>query len=60
MTTKYLTANSISIRPQDDAEKILMSNIYAMYLAGKKPCITFRENKLNGVDLVLEIKSDKD
>ena len=54
MTTKFLKANLISIRPQSDAEKILVSNINAMLLAGKKPSVTFKEN-----DMILEIKSDK-
>ena len=54
MTTKFLEANLISIRPQSDAEKILVSNISAMLLAGKKPHISFRDN-----DMILEIKSDK-
>ena len=54
MTTKFLKANLISIRPQSDAEKILVSNINAMLLAGKKPNVTFKDS-----DMILEIKSDK-
>lgn len=54
MTTKFLKANLISIRPQSDAEKILISNINAMVLAGKEPSVTFKDN-----DLILEIKSKK-
>jgi len=55
MTTKFLAANLISIRPQSDAEKILLTNINAMLLGGKKPNISFKEN-----DMILEIKTDKD
>lgn len=54
MTTKFLEANLISIRPQSDAEKILVSNINAMLLAGKKPFVSFKEG-----DMILEIKSGK-
>ena len=53
MTTKFLNANLISIRPQSDAEKILMSNISAMLISGKKPNVSFKEN-----DMILEIKSE--
>ena len=59
MTTKFITSNLISIRPQSDAEKILMNNISAMLIAGKKPHVSFKENNFNGNDMILEIKSDK-
>lgn len=54
MTTKFLAANLISIRPQSDAEKILLSNISAMLLAGKKVNVSFKET-----DMILEIKSEE-
>ena len=54
MTTKFIKANLISIRPQSDAEKILVSNINAMLVAGKQPSITFKDS-----DMILEIKSNK-
>lgn len=55
MTTKFIKANEISIRPQSDAEKILVTNISAMLMTGKKPHIYFRDT-----DMILEIKSDKE
>lgn len=53
MTTKFLTLQSISIRPQNSTEEIMLNNISAMLLAGKKPNIRF-----NGTDMILEIKSE--
>ena len=55
MTTKFLALNSISIRPQNDTEKIMLSNINAMLLAGKKVNVSFKES-----DMILEIKTEKD
>ena len=52
MTTKFLSANKISIRPQSDAEKILLTNINAMLVAGKEPNIIFKDT-----DMILEIKT---
>ena len=46
MTTKFLALNSISIRPQNDTEKIMLSNINAMLLAGKKVNVSFKESDI--------------
>ena len=54
MTTKFLTLQSISIRPQNSTEEIMLNNISGMLIAGKKPTIKF-----NGTDMILEIKSEK-
>lgn len=53
MTTKFLTLQSISIRPQNSTEEIMLNNISAMLIAGKKPKISF-----NGTDMIIEIKTD--
>lgn len=54
MTTKFLTLNSISIKGQNDHDNILLSNINAMLLAGKKVHISFKNNAM-----ILEFKSDE-
>lgn len=54
MTTKFLDMQTLSIRPQSDAEKILLSNINAMVLSGKKADIKFDKT-----DMILSIKSSK-
>lgn len=54
MTTKFLALNTISIRPQNDTERIMLSNISAMLLAGKKVNVSFKET-----DMILEIKSEE-
>lgn len=54
MTTKFLALNTISIRPQNDTEKIMLSNISAMLLAGKKVNVSFKET-----DMILEVKSEE-
>ena len=54
MTTKLLSAQKISIRPQSDAEKIILENILAMISSGKTAKVTFE-----GTDMIVEIKSMK-
>lgn len=54
MTTKLLTAQSISIRPQSDAERIILENISAMIVSGKEANIKFE-----GTDMIIDIKSSK-
>lgn len=54
MTTKFLSLQTLSIRPQSDSEKILLSNINAMILSGKELSVTFKDG-----DMLLSIKSKK-
>lgn len=54
MTTKFISMQAISIRPQNDTERIMLENIAAMILSGKKPYI-----RVEGQDMILEIKSEK-
>lgn len=58
MTTKFLAMNKLSIRPQNDTEKIMLGNLGTMIQTGKEAVITFN-NKDNKSDLILEIKSKK-
>lgn len=54
MTTKLLNAQTISIRPQSDAERIILEGMSAMILSGKEPKIKFEDT-----DMIVEIKSKK-
>ena len=54
MTTKFKSLQEISIRPQNDTERIMLENIAAMLVSGKKPTVKFE-----GQDMILEIKSEK-
>ena len=54
MTTKFLDMQTLSIRPQSDAEKILLSNVNAMIVSGKKISVGF-----NDTDMIVSIKSEK-
>lgn len=55
MTSKVINnLLTISIRPQNDLEKIAFENIKANLEAGKEPRIRFE-----GKDMILEIKSKK-
>lgn len=58
MTVKPMDIQTLSIRAQSDADKILLKNLNDIYLSGKKP---FIELMLNGdnVDLILKIRSEK-
>lgn len=58
MTTKFLAMNKLSIRPQNDTEKIMLGNLGTMIQTGKEAVITF-DNKDNKSDVILEIKSKK-
>lgn len=61
MTTKFIAMNKISIRPQNDSEKILLSNLGIMIQTGKIPVINYEtktdENGKMIESLILEIKS---
>ena len=54
MTTKFINGQKLSIRPQNDAEKILFELLNAHLISGKKFNVKF-ENE----DLILEMKSEK-
>lgn len=54
MTAKFLTLQSVSLRPQNDTEKLILEQLNAHVLSGKKPTIRFEENG----DMVIEIKSE--
>lgn len=57
MTSKFVNdLQTISLRPQNDVERIILSNIQALLLSGKIPKIHFEENG----DMILEIKSAKE
>ena len=58
MTTKILAMNKLSIRPQNDTEKIMLGNLGTMIQTGKEAVISF-DNADNKNDLILEIKSKK-
>jgi hypothetical protein len=53
--------NKLSIRPQNDSEKILLSNLGIMIQTGKMPIINYEtktdENGKTIESLILEIKS---
>lgn len=51
MTAKPISLQDISIRPQNDTEKILLDNIKNLMLSGKKPYVSFK----NG-DLILSVR----
>lgn len=54
MTSKFIDAQTVSLRPQNEPEKILFSNINAMIQTGKGVELEFK----NG-DMLVEIKSKK-
>ena len=56
MTTKFLAMNKLSIRPQNDTEKLMLGNLGVMIQTGKEAVISF-DNEDGKSDLVLEIKS---
>lgn len=58
MTTKFLAMNKLSIRPQNDTEKLMLGNLGTMVQTGKEAVISF-DNEDGKSDLVLEIKSKK-
>jgi hypothetical protein len=53
MTSKVIkNFQTISLRPQNDLEKLIIENIRGHLLSGKVPQISFE-----GDDMILEIKS---
>ncbi len=54
MTTKFVNLQTISIRPQNDNDKILLDNVQALLVSGKKVNVRF-----DGKDMLIEIKSEK-
>lgn len=54
MTTKFIDLQTISIRPQNDNDKILLDNVSAMIKSGKKVNVEF-----DGKDMLLRIRSEK-
>lgn len=58
MTTKFLDMNKLSIRPQNDTEKLMLGNLGTMIQTGKEAVISF-DNDDGKSDLILEIKSKK-
>lgn len=55
MTAKFLSLQEISLRPQNDQDKILLQNLNNLVISGKEASIKLLENN----DLILEIKSKK-
>ena len=58
MTTKFLEMNKLSIRPQNDTERLMLGNLGTMIQTGKEAVISF-DNDDGKSDLILEIKSKK-
>jgi hypothetical protein len=58
MTTKFLDMNKLSIRPQNDTERLMLGNLGTMIQTGKEAVISF-DNDDGKSDLILEIKSKK-
>ncbi len=58
MTTKFLDMNKLSIRPQNDTERLMLGNLGTMIQTGKEAKISF-DNEDGKNDLILEIKSKK-
>lgn len=55
MTSKVIkNFQTISLRPQNDVEKMIIENIRALVISGKEPHLSFE-----GEDMILEIKSKK-
>lgn len=55
MTAKVVNNfQTISLRPQNELEKMIIENIMALVVSGKEPQI-----RMEGEDLILEIKSKK-
>lgn len=55
MTSKVIkNFQTISLRPQNDLEKLIIENIRALILSGKEPHLSFE-----GDDMILEIRSKK-
>ena len=55
MTAKVIrNFQTISLRPQNDIEKMIIENIRALIVSGKEPAISF-----DGDDMIIEVKSKK-
>lgn len=54
MTAKFLSLQTVSLRPQNDTERLILEQLNAHVLSGKKPTIKFE----NG-DMIIDIKSEK-
>lgn len=54
MTAKFLSLQTISLRPQNDTERLIIEQLNGHVLSGKKPSVKFE----NG-DMIFEIKSEK-
>lgn len=55
MTAKVIrNFQTISLRPQNDLEKMIIENIRALIVSGKEPLISFSEE-----DMIIEVKSKK-
>lgn len=55
MTAKFLSLQEISLRPQNDQDKILLENMNNLVISGKVANIKLNEKG----DLILEVKSNK-
>lgn len=55
MTAKVIrNFQTISLRPQNDLEKMIIENIRALIVSGKEPLISFSDE-----DMIIEVKSKK-
>lgn len=54
MTAKFLSLQTVSLRPQNDTERLILEQLNAHVLSGKRPTIKFE----NG-DMIIDIKSEK-
>lgn len=52
MTTKLINQQEISVRPQSDAENIVLENMRALLISGKKLIVEFKEK-----DMLIKIVS---
>lgn len=64
MTTKFLSMNKLSIRPQNDTEKLMLGNLGTMIQTGKEANISYEKSvdEKTGKEIesfILEIKSKK-
>ena len=54
MTAKFLSLQTISLRPQNDTERLILEQLNAHVISGKKPSIKFEKNG----DMIVDIKSE--
>lgn len=55
MTAKFLSLQTVSLRPQNDTEKLIFEQLHAHIMSGKKPTVVYADNG----DLIIDIKSEK-